>query len=475
MTDSDFKLTSHQQYAFEQMLKFIDDKSSQVFILKGYAGTGKTTMMKCLIKELVNRKLLYVLLASTGRAAKILSNLTNDKANTIHGLIYNYKGLNQNIEELVSYREKNGIDSGVQLLLEFESTTLLDQKEIYYLVDESSMIPDKECKAATQALFGSGRLLKDLLTYNPKGKFVFIGDDCQLPPITQRVSPALSVRYFKEQFNIQAQEVELTEVVRQQKGNDIVLSAQRVRQLYVNPQPWKWAKFPFKNYKNIHIVDGQMSLINMYIKHVKEKGYNNATLLGYSNRQCYELTQILRPAFGIQDATLSPGDLLLVTQNNYISGLMNGDLVLVNDVIVKEKRAGLTFLTVSVTELFTGKEYSQLLIADILYNNLTNLSQEQQKELFVDFYFRMREAGIEQNSPIFNDRMLRDPYLNALRTVFGYAITCHKAQGGEWDNVFLDIPRNFPKIEKPYVYQWIYTAMTRARKELYIVNDFWVM
>lgn len=475
MSKKDIVLTPHQQHAFDCLIDFIRNKHKKVFILKGYAGTGKTTMMKRLIEELSRRNFHYVLLASTGRAAKILSNATNEEAKTVHGLIYTYKDLNQDIEKIVDERKNTGVDKSGQLLLQFFCEPISTKDEVYYLIDEASMIPDKEDKNATQAMFGSGRLLDDLLNYNPNGKFVFIGDSCQLPPITQKFSPALSVSYFKEAFNLDAEEVELTEVMRQQKGNDIVHSAQKMRQLYAQPQPWKWAKFPFKNYKNIHILNSQTELINAYIKQAKNLGYNCATLLGYSNRQCDTLTQILRPSFGIQSPLLSKGDLLLITQNNYISGLMNGDLVMVQDVIIKEQRAGLTFLKVTVEELVTKKTYSQLLIAEILYDNQTNLSQEQQKELLIDFYIRMKKIGIRQHTQRFNDMMMHDPYLNALRAVFGYALTCHKAQGGEWDHVYLDIPRNLPLVEKPYVYQWVYTAMTRASKELYVVNDFWIM
>lgn len=468
-------LTPHQQHAMKQMLNFISNKSLQIFVLKGYAGTGKTTMMKCFIDELKRKDLPYTLLASTGRAAKILTNATGIEAKTVHSLIYRYTDLNQDMEELVSYRNQSGYDNGLQLMLQFETETIKTEKEIYYLIDESSMISDKEDKTATQAMFGSGRLLKDLLQYNPKGKFIFIGDTCQLPPITQRFSPALTVSYFKEKFNMNADECELTEIMRQEKGNDIVVSAQKVRNLYANPQPWRWAKFPFLNYKNIHVISSQAELLSQYIECAQKKGYNKATLIGYSNKQCDTLTKILRPSFGIYSNELSVGDLLLITQNNYISGLMNGDQVIVKEVVIKEKRAGLTFLKVSVEELVTHRTYSQLLIAEILYKNQTNLSQDEQKELMIDFYMRMKEKGIKQKSEAFNLMMMRDPYLNALRAVFGFALTCHKAQGGEWEHVYLDIPRNLPGIEKPYVYQWIYTAMTRASKELYVVNDFWVM
>lgn len=178
---------------------------------------------------------------------------------------------------------------------------------------------------------------------------------------------------------------------------------------------------------------------------------------------------------GICGSMVTKGDLLLVTQNNYISGLMNGDMIVVESVSMKERRAGLTFLNVSVKELFTGKVYNQLLIAEILYGQQTNISQSQQKELFVDFYYRMKDKGIKQSSKAFNDAMLKDDYLNAIRAVYGYALTCHKAQGGEWNRVYMDVPRNLPYMEKPYVYQWMYTAMTRASHDLYMVRDYWVM
>lgn len=475
MNDKEIILTPHQEYALEEMKRFLNHDSLKVLILKGYAGTGKTTLIKRFIKELSEKGCTFALLASTGRAAKILSSITSLEANTVHSMIYTFKALNQDMEQIIERRDSGIADGTGQLLLQFDAKRVSSDSNIFYIIDEASMISDKEDKNATQAIFGSGRLLNDLLQYNENGKYIFVGDNCQLPPINQETSPALSVEYFKNVYNIQAKEIELTEVMRQQKGNDIVHSAQKLRYLYHNPQPWKWAKFPFRNYRNIHILDNQAALISMYIEKVKSSGYNSATLLGYSNRQCNALTRIVRPMLGIVSDKISIGDLLLITQNNYISGLMNGDLVVVKSVKGYEKRAGLTFLVISVEELYTHKVFTQFIITEILYNNQTNLTAEQQKELFIDFSIRMKSKGIKQGSSLYNDAMLNDPYLNALRAVYGYALTCHKAQGGEWENVFLDIPRNLPSVQKPYVYQWVYTAMTRASKELYIVNDFWII
>lgn len=266
----------------------------------------------------------------------------------------------------------------------------------------------------------------------------------------------------------------MTNIVRQADDVDIVDSAMMMRKLYLEPQTWKWAKFPLRGFKNIHILPTREELIKQYINRVKKSSFNTASLICYSNRQCDGLTEILRPSFNHKVKTLEKGDLLLVTQNNMISGLMNGDMVIVQSILSRVNRAGLTFANVSVKELFTGRVYSQYLIEDILYGNQTNITQPQQRELFIDFYYRMLDKGIKQKDPSFYSNMSNDPYLNAIRAVFGYALTCHKAQGGEWDYVYLDIPRNVPVIEKPYVYQWVYTAMTRAKKEIYIVDDFWV-
>lgn len=470
------ELAHDQKCAMARFVEFTNGRG-KIFILKGYAGTGKTTMVKEMIKLLKEKNEKYRLLASTGRAAKILHDKTGEETSTVHSCIYKYSDFNQDLDKVVDERERNkGVDSTGQLLLNFTLSVLEDNNiTTYYIIDEASMISDDEDKAAYQAAFGSGRLLYDLLEHDPNGKYIFIGDVCQLPPISQKESPALSVDYFRRTFGQDAVEVTLTEIKRQETGNDIVVAAQKLRRLYEHPQTWVWAKFPMKGFQNIHLLYSQAELVQKYIDRVRKYGYTDSTLICFSNKLCDTLTRIIRPALGFTSPQLQKGDLLLVTQNNYISGLMNGDQVVVDSVQVKEKRAGLTFLEISFHEVLTGKEYSQLMIADILYANQTNLSSAQQKELFVEFFIRMKKKGIKQKSEMFNKMMMCDPYLNALRAVFGFALTCHKVQGGEWDNVFLDIPRSFPRREKPYVYQWVYTAMTRARKELYSVNDFYIM
>ena len=198
-------------------------------------------------------------------------------------------------------------------------------------------------------------------------------------------------------------------------------------------------------------------------------------MIARSNSLCSLFTKTIRPALGFDNYQLCIGDLLMITQNNLISGLMNGDMVKVTQMGNRVQQAGLTFLNIEVEELFSGKRYSQFLIEDIVYGQQTNLLQNQQQRLFMDYYYRMKDKGIKQSSKLFRENMLKDEYLNALRAVYGYVLTCHKSQGGEWKNVYLDIPRNAAFNPDATTYQWLYTAMTRASDTLYITNDFYIV
>lgn len=155
---------------------------------------------------------------------------------------------------------------------------------------------------------------------------------------------------------------------------------------------------------------------------------------------------------------------------------MNGDFIKITSIGNRRKRANLTFLEIEAEETSTGMVFNTLMIEDLLYSGAVNLSKEQQKALFLDFIYREKDRNIDMkhNSDKFAEDMRTDPYLNALRAVYGYAITCHKSQGGEWDNVYLDIPRYFSREPDSEIYQWLYTAMTRARKSLFVVNDFFI-
>ena len=483
---SKIKLTVSQENVLRQILDFVNVSNDRVFILKGYAGTGKTTLMRYLIKALSERGRHYRLLASTGRAAKVLANLseTDGQTSTIHSMVYEFNGLNKEFEE----KEQPVVDSKGQLFLVFEPSRLDERThpETVYIIDEASMVSDVAAKDITQAKFGDGRLLKDLLEYDtrPGSKFVFVGDPCQLPPIEQYYSPALMKDYFRQQFGLSAQEAQLTEIMRQQGVCGIVDASKQIRSLY-NTAPEDsirygsqklWGFLPFRRYKDIRLHPHLESMLDDYVSKVKTMGLNSAVCICRSNKACSQLSGAIRHRLGFVDACIQKGDLLMVIQNNIPTGLMNGDMVVVEDIVPQTTtRAQLSFRQVKVKELFTGRTYTTLLIEEIAYQGRLNLDSRQQQGLFIDFIIRMEKRGIYQKQKqAFYDAMLRDPYLNALRCVFGYAITCHKSQGGEWDDVYVHVPRNITLNPTKETYQWVYTSMTRARKTLHMIDDFYI-
>ena len=479
-------LTTSQENVLKQILDFIDHPSDRIFILKGYAGTGKTTLMKFLIAKLKEREKHFRLLASTGRAAKILANLSgyNNSTSTIHSMIYSFNGLNREVEE----KDEPSAGKDGQLFLVFEPSQLDERNtpESVYIIDEASMVSDVATKDVTQAKFGEGRLLKELLDYDQRvgSKFIFVGDPCQLPPIEEYFSPALMADYFQQTFGMKAQEAQLTEIRRQQDASGIVDASKQIRRLYNQAPAEKsaygaqrlWGFLPFSQYKDIRLHSDIETMTDDYVETFRTNGPNSAVCICRSNRGCNELSHSIREKLGMKAGTLQVGDLLMVIQNNLPTGLMNGDMVMVEEIDKRQEMHGqLTFRLVKVKELFTGQTYTTLIIDEIIHQARLNLDSAQQQSLFLDFIMRLRKKGITQkNKKAFQNAMLNDPYLNALRCVFGYAITCHKSQGGEWNDVYVHVPRNITLNPTKETYQWIYTAMTRARNTLHMVNDFFI-
>lgn len=497
MPQTDFhniRLTESQQAVMKQMLDFVADKHARVFILKGYAGTGKTTLMRFLINELQEHSRLYHLLASTGRASKVLQNLAGEgtTAQTIHAMVYDFGGLSEEIETEEDLKAVAAADG--QLFLQFVATDVnpktpeekkIPQQPVVYIVDEASMVSDTEEMDITQAKFGNGRLLTDLLNYDQRegSKFIFVGDPCQLPPVEGNFSPALAPEYFLNTFGYAAQQAELTQIMRQDQTNGLIPASQYVRQLY-NTAPANtahygqrrhWEYLVFKPYGNFVWYANEAAMVTEYINRLRTNGPNSTICVCRSNRKAYETSAAIRYRLGYPPQSIQPGELLMVIQNNMPTGLMNGDMVSVVKVSPKvEIRAMLAFREVRVKELFTGKEYTTLLMEDTMFMRDLNLGKVQQRELFADFIQRMLKLKIKpkKNKKTFYDKMREDPYLNALRCKFGYSVTCHKAQGGEWDDVFVFTPRNIMMNPTRESYQWVYTAMTRAKERLHLMNDF---
>lgn len=470
----DFELKPQQQKAFSALCSFIESKKDKIFILKGYAGTGKTTLMSGLIKRLSEDKIPFALLASTGRAAKILSDKSKKTANTIHSHIYIFKELSEDLEKMSELQHNMAVDDKGQITLLFDLSPISSETEKIYIIDEASMVSDEIDKNSSFAKFGSGDLLGDILTYDTKGKYIFIGDPCQLPPINQVDSPALSPSKIKSKYNLECLEFEMTDIIRQANTNGIVEASFKLRNLFRTNPDVKFANLPVKGHSNIFIANSHAGMLNQYIEKIKNEGFTNSTLICQTNKHCSDLNKIIRSTLHNKNERICEGDLLMVTQNNYLSNLVNGDQIIILSIGNNEYRCGLSFLQVEVQEITSKNKFNLLLIEDILYSTWTNLNTKQHKDLMIDYFKRMKNKGINQKDRAFKDNMLKDPYLNALKAVYGYALTCHKAQGGEWNDVFLYLDNKIHGIKKPGVYQWLYTAVTRAKENLHLVNDWFI-
>lgn len=491
---SQITLTQGQNKVLNQLKSFIQS-DDRIFVLKGYAGTGKTTLVRFIIAHLKEKNIMYKLLATTGRAAKILKDYTHFDTNTIHHLIYKFRNLNQDLSDINV--DNPQADKTGQLMLVFESMSIPDDSEpTIYIVDESSMISDTPDPLMTQAKFGKGKLLTELFNYdkNPHSKFIFVGDPCQLPPITSPNSPALDSIYLRTTFYVGVQEAELTQIMRQDNGNDITTTAGRIRQMCLNA-PYNetiyqgqkvWGKkLPLDSHRNICLHYSKEDMLEHYFQMMKQYGRENVIYICRINRTCYEMSQLIRQRLGYHDS-INIGDLLMVIQNQQTTGLMNGDMVEVLSINKDYHRTlqvnnryhsytNLRFLEVRVRELFSKIEKTTLILVNTLEQN-SNLDADQQTGLFIDFALRMKRQGITQkkNLGAFIKALSTDPYLNALRVSYGYAVTCHKAQGGEWDNVFVDMPGNMTLRPTKEKYQWIYTALTRAKQNAHFVNAWYI-
>jgi hypothetical protein len=499
----DFELTPTQSVAFASLVKFAHNPDQKVFILKGYAGTGKTTLMSGLVTYLDEQKKKFKLLATTGRAASILNEkigLSMDqlklryphlstielidkyeyiKASTVHSHIYLFSDLSEDVDALVKRMEndKNHSEAAISLLF---TQRVIDtderEQEIIYIIDESSMLSDLAAKDLSTAQFGSGNLLMDLFAFHEKGKFLFIGDPCQLPPVGQIESPALSIKRIKNYYLTQKQlieEKELKDIVRQSEKNGIIEASMKLRHLKENKPSGKWPKFPLLNNNSIDVLS-EFDFLRTYIKKIINGNYFKATYICASNNACKNVNKEIRKVlFPNQNSSIVVGDLLLITQNN-TCGLNNGDLVLVKEVGTKEWLCDLCFVTVVVQELNNGRSYPLKMIESLLLSGSSNIHSHEYSKLIIDFCKRMKSKGIKQGSMAFKNALREDLYVNALRAVYGYAITCHKAQGNEYDEVFIQLDNKaigfFMNNLDPY--QWMYTAITRAKERLYVLDNF---
>jgi ATP-dependent exoDNAse (exonuclease V) alpha subunit len=464
-------LNKNQMAAIYAIQNFLESPSTNTFILTGFAGTGKTFLMQYLGTMLKKRNRTFNLLASTGRAAAVLRGKTGFDAKTVHSELYSFSKVDGDDEKITDNAD---IDQFGQMKLIF-SKRESDEEERLYIVDEASMLADEPGPDTSFAVFGSGLLLMDFLQSIRSNKVIFVGDPCQLPPVGQRFSPALSKSWLESQGRIVVTAT-LEEIIRTKDDNDILELATYVRGLFEQEVLPKWVKLPARNRKNITVFPTDERLIQAYTKKALATSKGSCIAIAQSNTLCGKLNERVREAkYGSSNEPLQVGDTLLVTQNNYLVPLTNGDFIEILAIGEKRTKANLNFVNVRVKALLQEVDYELLLCLDVFVGRIANITSEQHRDLMIDFSRRMRKKGIKANSLQYKTSMLQDPYLNSLRAVYGYAINCHKSQGGEWDEVFLFLNKSMFGMERSTLFKWWYTAITRAREHLYLHQDWWII
>ncbi|MBN3035810.1 MAG: AAA family ATPase [Bacteroidales bacterium] len=427
--------------------------NDSLFLLKGYAGTGKTTLISAVIRNLARSRWNFVLLAPTGRAAKVLSSYSGQQASTIHKKLY-WVSAGEDGEPLPRPAANRNADT-------------------LFIIDEASMIPGPQ--TADDAGYFSGRnLLDDLMQYVTEGRncrLVLVGDTAQLPPVGLEVSPAMDEKYLKARYHVQVFSYELTEVVRQEHDSGILHNATLIREMIGRQQGIP--RFDLNSYRDLRRIGGYE--LEEYLQSAFYSMDASAVIVTRSNKRAVLYNREVRRRIFQREGTLSAGDTLMVVRNNYFwlpqdSGagfIANGDILEVRRVSGTMEAHGFRFADVTVT----FPDYDDIppletrVFIDTLDSSATSLGYSEIQTLASGL--AGVPDGVMKRIP---SVLKRDPFFQALQVKFAYALTCHKTQGGQWDSVFIDqgyITRDM--INTGYL-RWLYTAFTRATRKLYLVN-----
>lgn len=462
------ELTEQQLRVFNHIEAFMDSDAS-VFILRGYAGTGKTTMVK-VIADYLAKSRDVILMAPTGRAARVLAQKTEHKASTIHKAIYSKACV-------VSKNVKDIAESEFKFV--FPICKNEHDDNIVAIIDEASMVCSRKMEHEL-FVFGTDNLLEDLLTYvRPSfgGKIIFVGDPAQLPPVGESGSNALNAEYFKER-GFKVFDEELTEVLRQTDGSVILKNAMMIRDL-LNSEKRNCLVFEEKE-NDVETIPPK-DFLNKYIEYRKQSTINDCVVICYSNKTASAYNRKIRTALYGEDVPIRENDILLIAQNNYRLGRMNGEFVPVLDVGARtqqsapvyiqvggeKKRIVVTINFVQVTVLDgNGNPMTCMLVEDFLTSEKAAMSVDENRALYINFC--IRNPHLKQGTPDFCDALMSDPYYNAIRAKYGYAVTGHKCQGGEWGKVFVDYTGRTGLNDDSL--RWAYTVTTRAKHTLYVTN-----
>lgn len=458
-----FEPTLKQLITLEKLSQFLVSKNrDDLFLLKGYAGTGKTTIIGTIVTNLWNIKMKAVLLAPTGRAAKVMSNYSNTKALTIHKKIYFPK------------KQSGG---GIQFTLAPNKHT-----NTVFVVDEASMIPDAP---SDSKLFENGSLLDDLMSYVYSGKnckLVLIGDTAQLPPVKLDISPALDEDRLSLNYNKDVTKVELDEVMRQAEDSGILMNATNLRE-QLHGSFFEDFKFDVNPYKDIvRLIEGN-DILEAIEDSYAQNGKEETAFIVRSNKRANLYNANIRNRILYLENVISTGDYMMVVKNNYFwikptteaGFIANGDILEILEIFAIKELYGFKFAEVNVkmVDYPNMPAFETVLLLDTIDAETPSLPYEESNRLYQEVMLDYADETSKYKKFL---KVKNNKYFNALQVKFSYAITCHKSQGGQWDTVFVEQPYLPNGIDKDYL-RWLYTAVTRAKKQLYLIgfkNDFFL-
>ncbi|WP_349663545.1 AAA family ATPase [Cellulophaga lytica] len=458
-----FEPTLKQLITLEKLSQFLVSKNKDdLFLLKGYAGTGKTTIIGTIVTNLWSIKMKAVLLAPTGRAAKVMSNYSNTKALTIHKKIYFPK------------KQSGG---GIQFTLAPNKHT-----NTVFVVDEASMIPDAP---SDSKLFENGSLLDDLMSYVYSGKnckLVLIGDTAQLPPVKLDISPALDEDRLSLNYNKDVTKVELDEVMRQAEDSGILMNATNLRE-QLHGSFFEDFKFDVNPYKDIvRLIEGN-DILEAIEDSYAQNGKEETAFIVRSNKRANLYNANIRNRILYLENVISTGDYMMVVKNNYFwikptteaGFIANGDILEILEIFAIKELYGFKFAEVNVkmVDYPNMPAFETVLLLDTIDAETPSLPYEESNRLYQEVMLDYADETSKYKKFL---KVKNNKYFNALQVKFSYAITCHKSQGGQWDTVFVEQPYLPNGIDKDYL-RWLYTAVTRAKKQLYLIgfkNDFFL-
>ena len=464
LTEFRFEPTHEQAIAMNRLAQFVDDPAARrVFLLKGYAGTGKTAIVGALVRSIVRHRRRVVLMAPTGRAAKVFSNTSGFPACTIHKKIY---------------RQKSMLDAGsFQLDRNMHEHTL-------FLVDEASMISNE---GLSGSMFGTGRLLDDLVSYVYSGvdcRLLMLGDQAQLPPVGEHESPGLSAQMLTG-YGLDVSEFCLENVMRQEHESGILYNATVLRNYTMDSAAVMGFRFRLDGFSDVVRISGS-ELIETLSGCYSRDGIDETMVLCRSNKRAIVYNNGIRNTILDREDELNRGDSVMIVKNNYYwteqlaadegadsyvnlpSFIANGDIAVIRRVRRQRELYGFRFedAVLSFPD-YDDLEMDVTLLLDTLHSEAPSLTHEESDKLFNNVMEDYAEIPGKKEKM---KKLRENPHFNALQIKYAYAVTCHKAQGGQWKNIFIDQGYVTPDMQDEEYYRWLYTALTRATQTVYLVN-----